>query len=242
MSRPTPPPLAGNRLVLAGAVLYLLEWVAIVAAGVGVPVGAVAGTHDLAAGYVHHADALGWAAGWFGVVLLGRVVLMAGMRSALHRPDRTDAWMDIAVVTMVVSVVLEVIVYVVTAGAAWSLAHGGSLATTGSLDAVAFTMNRTIYGPMGVSLICAAVAMARSARFPVVLTGLAGLAGVAFVVLGLGFVAPRFAGAADALSAAALPLWVWMLWTGVIVWRAAPSSNRDAVAAPVGAPEAPLPA
>ena len=58
------PQLVGNRLVLVGAVLYLLEWVAIIAAGIGAPVGAAASTQDLLTAYVGHAQALGWPAGW----------------------------------------------------------------------------------------------------------------------------------------------------------------------------------
>lgn len=219
MSRPALR-ISGNRMVLTGAALYLLEWVAILTAGVSVPLGADADPHDLAVGYSGHADALGWAAGWFCVVLLGRVLLMAGLRSALHRPGRADALMDVAVVAMGVSVALEVLVYGTTAGAGWSLAHGGSLSTIGGFDAVAFEINRTLYGPMGVSVFCAGLAMWRSGSFGRVLPALALVTGGAFSILGLAFGAPRFAGVADALSAAALPLWVWMIWTGLVVWRA----------------------
>ena len=48
------PALVGNRLVLAGSVLYLLEWVAIVAASVNAPVGADASAHDLVSAYAGH--------------------------------------------------------------------------------------------------------------------------------------------------------------------------------------------
>jgi hypothetical protein len=223
-------------MVLTGAVLCLLEWVAIIGAGVSTPLGADATPHDLAIGYAGHADALGWAAGWFCVVLLGRVLLMAGLRSALHRPGHADGLMDVAVVAMAVSVALEVLVYGVVAAAGWSLAHGGSLTTVGSLDAVAFEVNRTLYGPMGVSVLCAGLAMWRSGSFGRVLSALALVVGAAFSILGLAFGAPRFAGAADALSAAALPWWVWMIRTGVVVWRAdrfRAGSDAD-VARPVG--------
>lgn len=216
--------LAGNRLVLTGAVLYLLEWVAIVAASVGVPLGATASTHDVTSAYAGHTEALGWAAGWFSVVLLGRVLLMVGLRSALSRSGRGHPLMDAAVAAMAVSVTLEIVVYAVTAGASWSLTHGGSLATTRALDAVAFQANETIYGPLGVSVLCAAVAMWRSGLFSQVLSGFGVVSGAAFTIMGIAFVAPRFAGIAGALSAAALPLWIWMIWTGVVAWRARSSS------------------
>lgn len=225
MSRPV---LAGNRLVLPGAVLYLLEWVAIIAAGVGVPLGAGTSAHEVTAAYAGHADALGWAAGWFGVVLIGRVLLMVGLRSALAASGRSQPLMDMAVITMAVSVALEVMVYAVAEGASWSLDYGGSLATTRALDAVAFQTNRTLYGPLGVSVLCAAIAMWRSGLFSRVLVGLGAIAGAVFTVIGLVLVAPRFAGAADPLSAAALLMWAWMLWTGAVAWRARPHGNQSA--------------
>lgn len=224
MSRPSSPPrsrtLVGNRLVLAGALLYLLEWVAIIGAGVAVPVGANASPHDLADAYAGHADAIGWAAGWFCVVELGRVLLMVGLRSAHAESGRADRLMDAAVAAMAVSVALEIAVYAVASGSAWALGHGGSAGATRSLDAVAFQLNQTIYGPMGISLLCAGIAMWRSQVFSRRLAGLGAAAGISFTVLGLTAVAPRFAGLAGALSAAALPMWAWMVWAGVVTWRA----------------------
>ena len=214
--------LSGNRMVLAGAVLYLLEWVAIIGAGVGVPVGAAATAHEVAAAYSGHADALGWAAGWFGVVELGRVLFMVGLRSSLSDSGRPHRLMDVAVVAMTVSVVLEVVSYTVVAGAAWSLAQGGSIATTRVLDAVAFEVNQTLLGPMGVSVLCAGIAMWRSGLYARTLSWLGLAAGGSFTVMGIALVGPRFAGAANAQSVAVLLLWTWMLWTGVAAWRARP--------------------
>ncbi len=80
--------LVGTRLVLIGAILYLLEWVAILAAHVGAPLGAASPATEVMHGYVGHADAIDWAAGWFGVVLFGRVVLVVGLRVCLARSGR----------------------------------------------------------------------------------------------------------------------------------------------------------
>ncbi|MGH3508883.1 MAG: hypothetical protein ACRDPI_01470, partial [Nocardioidaceae bacterium] len=170
-------PLIGNRLVLAGAVLYLLEWVAIIAASVGVPVGAGVSVHDLTSAYSGHADAIGWAAGWFSVVELGRVLLMVGLRDALARSGKAHPMMDVAVVAMAVSVTVEIVVYAVSAGAAWSLERGGSVAVTRALDAVAFQTNLMIYGPMGFSVLCAGLAMWRSGLFGRALSALAMVGG-----------------------------------------------------------------
>lgn len=214
--------------MLAGAVLYLLEWVAIIGAHVGVPLGATASAHDVAASYLAHADALGWAAGWFGVVELGRVLLMVGLRSALAQFSAARRLMDAAVAAMAVSVALEVLVYSMASGASWSLGHGGSLGTVRVLDAAAFQINRTMYGPLGISLLCAGVAMWRSGVFARALPALAVVAGAGCTVIGLALVAPRYAGAADALSSVALLMWIWMVWTGIIVWRGRAVPERRA--------------
>lgn len=226
-------PLVGNRLVLAGAVLYLLEWVAIIAGHVDAPLGAGASATAVHHSYLGHADSLGWAAGWFAVVLFGRVVLMVGVRRALTDSGRRDVLADLAVVAMGISVVLEVAVYAVVAGASWSVQSGG-LGTTRSLDAVAFVLNEMVFGTLGVSVLCAGLAMWRSALFPRVLPALGVASGVAAVVASLALGAPRTADVAEGVtSVAALLFWIWMLWTGVLAWRAAPHATaaRDQVAA-----------
>lgn len=218
--------LVGDRLVLVGSVLYLLEWVGIIAGHVGAPLGAGASAGAVHQAYAGSADAFGWAAGWFSVVLLGRVVLMVGVRSALVDSGRRDVLMDVAVLAMTVSVAVEVAVYAVVAGAAWYLDAGGGLATTRALDAVAYQSNEMLWGPAGVSLLCAGAAMWRSALFPRVLAGLALVAGGLLGVVGLALVAPRFADLANGLTSGALLFWVWMLWTGVLAWRATPRERE----------------
>jgi hypothetical protein len=213
-------PIAGNRLVLAGAVLYLLEWIAIIAAGVSVPVGAAAGAHDVTAAYAGHADAIGWSAGWFCVVEVGRILVMVGLRVALPQPGRLRPLLDLAVVAMAVSVAIEIVVYGVTAGGAWSLANGGSPTAVRVLDAVSYQLNETIYGPLGVSMLCAGWVMWKSGAFHRALPVLALVAGALFTLLALAFVAPRYSAIAQTLEAGALLAWIWMVWTGVVVWRA----------------------
>jgi hypothetical protein len=215
--------LVGNRLVLAGAVLYLLEWVAIIAGNIGVPLGAAASATHVMAGYSGHANTFGWAAGWFSVVLLGRVVLMIGLRSALADSGRPQRLMDIAVAAMAVSVTLEVVTYALVAGTSWAAGQPGAQAATRVLDAASFEMNVMIYGPLGVSLLCAGAAMLRSTLFGRVLPALALVAGFLSTLIGLALASPSLVGAEGALSSAALLMWIWMLWTGVVLWRA-PSS------------------
>jgi hypothetical protein len=225
-------PVTGNRLVLAGAMLYLLEWVAIIAAGVSIPVGAAASSHDVIAGYAGHADALGWSAGWFCVVEIGRILVMVGLRAALPESRRLRPLLDIAVIAMAVSVAVEIVVYAVAAGAAWSLDNGGSADVVRALDAVSYQLNETIYGPLGVAMLCAGWVMWKSGAFNRALALLALVAGALFTLLGLAFVAPRFSGVSQGLGAGAILMWIWMVWTGVVLWRARPRAGSTSAEDP----------
>jgi len=167
------------------------------------------------------------------VVLLGRILLMVGLRAALDASGRPQRLMDLAVGAMTVSVVIEIVVYAVTSGAAWAIAHGASVSDIRVVDAVAFQTNQMIYGPLGVSLVCAAVAMWRSGLFARALAALGLVAGVGGILIGLAFDAPATAGVAQALSFANLLFWVWMIWTGVVLWRA-PRSTPEPVSGRAG--------
>lgn len=213
------PTVVGNRLVLAGVVLYLLEWVAIIAAHLGVPVGPSGTSGGITGAYTGHVNAFGWAAGWFSVVLLGRVVLVVGLRAALGHDPRVRPLMDVAVVAMAVSVALEVATYAVTAGAAYSLAHDGTAATTAALDAVSWDLNLMVFGPLGVSVLLSALAMWRSTAFARALCGAGGLAGLVLVAQALLFSGPDQSSVAAGFQAGVALFWIWMIWTGIVVWR-----------------------
>jgi hypothetical protein len=211
--------LIGNRLVLIGAVLYLLEWVAIFAANVSIPLGADATGSQLASGYVGHEDALGWAAGWFSVVLLGRILIVTGLRAALADSGRRQPLMDFATAAMAVGVALEVATYGIVAGASWAGSHGASIGELRMLDSVAFTVSGMVWGPTGIAILCCAVAMWRSQLFPRVLVIMGMAAGCLLTLLGAVFLAPRYVDVASALMIAPALVWIWMLWTGVLLWR-----------------------
>ena len=85
-----------------------------------------------------------------------------------------------------------------------------------------------LYGPLGVSLLCAGAAMWLSGLFGRVLPGVALVGGALATLDGLAFVSPKFADVSGALSASAFLLWVGMLWTGIVCWRAAPRAVRSA--------------
>jgi len=206
-------------MVLTGAVLYLLEWVAIVAAHLGVPLGAGAGATTVVQGYTGHVEAFGWAAGWFSVVEMGRLLVVVGLAAALRRSARDNALMGVAVAAMAVSCALEIAAYAVAASVAWTVPLG-SVATDRALDAVSYDLSLMVWGPFGVSLLCAGLAMARTRLFGRILPVLALLTGALASAIGLAFTRPSGHGAVGALGAAAVVFWVWMIWTGIVVWRA----------------------
>lgn len=219
--------LVGNRLVLIGGVVYLLEWVAIIAAHVNAPLGGAATAAEVASAYTGSTDAYAWAAGWFSVVLLGRILLMIGLREALADSGRPQRVMNLATAAMAVSVTVEIATYAIVAGAARSTDEGGSLATIRSIDAVAFELNNMIFGPLGVAVLCAGLAMWRSGLFNRVLPWIAIVSGVILALFGAALQAPSLSDVAAPLQVAAPLFWIWMIWTGVVCWRAAPRRDRD---------------
>jgi hypothetical protein len=228
-TKPTRPGIAGNKLVLVGAVLYLLEWVAIIGGGVDAPLGPGASSADLSSAYLGHAEAWGWAAGWFSVAEPGRVLIMVGLAVALSESGRRSRLMAAAVTTMAISVTSEIVVYAVVAAVAQG-ASGVSVGTLRLLDLVASELNLMIYGPLGISMLCAGLAMWRSGLFVRTLPVLALVSGVAFVAIGAALGGPAQRDLVDPLSAAALLFWVWMLWTGVLLWRRSSAAEESIVA------------
>jgi hypothetical protein len=217
-NKPTRPAIAGNKLVLVGAVLYLLEWVAIIGGGVDAPLGPGASGADLSSAYGGHAEAWGWAAGWFSVAEPGRLLIMVGLAVALTESGRRSRLMAAAVSAMAISVTVEIVVYAVVAAAAQG-ASGVPVGTLRLLDLVASELNLMIYAPMGISMLCAGLAMWRSGLFVQALPVLALVSGVAFVAIGAALGGPGRRDLVDPLSSAALLFWVWMLWTGILLWR-----------------------
>src|SRR2546421_9833353 len=89
--------LVGNRLALAGTVLYFLEWVGIPFLPGTLPTDRLG--HNPAAtvaDYAHHPGTIAFVSGRFSVVLLGRIVFVAGLRTALCDTGREHALADVA--------------------------------------------------------------------------------------------------------------------------------------------------
>ena len=92
--------LVGNRLALVGTVLYFLEWVAIPFLP-EVADGSLFGAEPevVVAAHRGHSGVIAFAAGWFGVVLLGRVLFAVALRKSFRIRD--SLLVDFAVGAMI---------------------------------------------------------------------------------------------------------------------------------------------
>jgi hypothetical protein len=232
---PTPPKtrrtdgLVGNSLVLVGVVVFLCEFVGIIASHVHtMPTVPGAGT-SLTTTYSGQAGATGFLVGWYALVLPGRVLIALGLRQALlsSAGDRlAGAWrsaLDWAVALMVVGVVVELGSACVEAGAS-AVAQRGDTTSVFALDRVAHYLLVAVYGPSGVALTVVALAMWRSQVFPRVLTSLLTVLGLVQAVNGALLSAPSTASLQDGLTVLNLLGFVVLIWLGVLVFRRRPRS------------------
>lgn len=213
--------LVGNVWVLVGAVLYLLEWAAIIwagVAGVGTQVVRNASPSEVMSSYAGNQDAVYGMAGWFAVVLLGRILLFIGLRRALADSGYGHPLLDFAVAASAVSVTLEIASYGLGATAVAPADEGDeSLALL--VDQAGAGLNLMIGGGLGVAIVCATYVMWRSRLFGLPLVLLGAVSGIAIVGAQL-TVAPSFQTLFDILSFFPLVFWIWMLWAGVVCFRA----------------------
>jgi hypothetical protein len=244
--------LVGNRWALAGAIMYLLEWVAIVgvlaavtgihgagpggAAGVQIPTATGTKPADIFSGYTAaNAAATALSAGWYGLVLPGRILLIAGIRQALRRSWGDSALADLAVAAMALSVLMEIASYWVAAGVGQAATSGADQSAVVTGHAIASMLNVGLFSPLGLSILAISVVMWQSRVFPWWLCLLGGLSGAALCVGGLtaGFqTGGQFQQVANNAQFGVLGFWVWMLITGVILFRAAGQPRRKSSPAP----------
>jgi hypothetical protein len=190
---------------------------------------------SIAAAYAEHPSRTALLAGWLSVVLLGRILFVAGLRDALRDAPQSRVLLDWAFGAMVVSVTIEIADYALVASGAW-LAHAGAGADSiVALDTVGTVAFLVLFGPIGASVLAAALGMRASRLFPVWLGWLGVVAGGLLAVGGiLGASAKGSTGAfhdiGGALASIPVPfVWVWLVATGVIVWRAGRvSASREA--------------
>jgi hypothetical protein len=238
-------PLIGNRLALAGVVIYFLEWIGIAALNVG-NVPASQGTHaaELLAQYAQHGTAVELMAGWLSLVELGRILFVAGIRDGLRKSGAQTLLADFAVVAMAVSVVVEILAWTVAAGGAYAAANGADQSTIVGIDGVANFFTQVIGAPLAASILAASLAMLQSRLFPAWLCWLGVAAGtmasVYGVIAGAAFAAGGSCTAALCLTGSGLPAlaqvlsvtllgaWIWMIATGVVLFRAADRPRNQA--------------
>lgn len=231
-----PDGVVGNRLMLIGAIVYLLEWVAIIPYAGRVLETSGMTAKQVAAQYAQDADGAAIMAGWFSVVLLGRIALAAGLRDAFRQSPQELHLMDFAMGAMVVSVVLEIAAFAFGAAAGWVADTGGDVGVVVALDAGGSLLYQLVFGPLGVFILVSGYAMLRSRLFPAwmcwlgLVAGTLGTAGG--VVSAAAFDAGTLLTAFDLLTTvAALGFWIWMLATGIFLFRrAGRRPTHDAVA------------
>ncbi len=175
-----------------------------------------------------HPQRIAFAAGWFSFFLLGRVVFCAALRNAFYGMRRELLFADISLVAMGISVALEVGSFALVAGAGWLVDARGPVDAVVALDSAGSIAFEMVWGPIGMSVLAGSVAMVLSGLFPkwlswlgVVAGGLLAVGGV-FGAAGLGS-SGTVHDVGAALTAFPAPLmWIWMIATSVILFRASP--------------------
>jgi hypothetical protein len=221
--------LVGNRLVLLGAVLYLCEFVGIIASHVHtMPTVPGAGT-SLGTTYAGQVGATAFLVGWYSLVLPGRVLFFAALRQALVSSDGSErlgrSWrtlLDWAVLLVGIGVVVEMAAGAVLAATAATASHGGSAGTVYALDHLAHYLEVALYCPSGIATALFGVAMWRSGVFPRVLAGLTAFLGAEQALNGSLLTAPSTAGLQEGLTVLNLLAFVAILWIAILTFRRTP--------------------
>ena len=221
------PALVGNRWVLAGGIVYLLEWVAIIGTamvGAGENTGRTASVDDLLGSYLGHVDSIAFLAGWLTLVLLGRVLIFVGLRTALIESGaERHPLMDLAVLAAAVSVTLEMTTFGLATAAA-DLADPDDPGAMVALDRASEWMFATVGGGLAVAILCAVWCMWRSGLFSTALNVVGAVAGLGLVVAQLSM-PPSLETVYLVAGFAPMVFWVWMLWAGVVLWRRTPKAR-----------------
>jgi hypothetical protein len=222
------PAIVGNRLVLTGAVLYLLEWVAIIPAGDSGPADPGKSRAEVLKLYQDHPKAVLLITTWCSVVLLGRILIVTGLREALRSMSPRPV-LDLAVAAMAVSIALELLSLVFVGTAQVLAQQGGHDDTVVTLDTAAGVAWLCVFGPLGVSVGCAAWSMLRSRAFPAWIPWVGVVGGVLLVAGGVlggpGYLEKGTLRDLSGFGMIGVPLfWVWMLASGIFLWRKASRS------------------
>lgn len=219
--------LVGTRLAILGATAYLCEFVGIGLAGTAhLPTHPGTSPHDVATAYAGHLAGLGFLIGWYGVFELGRVLFAASIATSLQRSGRPALLGWFATAAMAIGVVMEIAMQALATGAG-ELAASSNAGGAFVLDRGAWFLEAAMMAPSGLAIICLGVAMVASGVFPRTLGAIGLLLGACMVASGM-LSAPAHFDLADTLSTAVMLVWIWMITTGVLLWRRAPQLTRHA--------------
>jgi hypothetical protein len=206
----------------------LLEWAAIVFLA-ELPTDRLGGdTAAIASAYAGEARSQALAAGWFSIVLLGRVLFVVALRKAFRDSGRESALLDFAVGAMIVSVAVEIASLSLPAAASWIADNDGSADAIVALDAAGSIMFLMVFAPIGASVLASALVMLQT-RLVRRWLGWLGVAGGLLGIVG-GLMAAAALGddgdfkdlGATPSAVGALLFWIWLVATSVVLWRAAP--------------------
>lgn len=202
-----------------GAIIYLLEWAFIIPSGVRVaPEGS--GSAEIAAAYADQPlTGISFMVAGLIIVLLGRILFSAGVRSALRQTNETRALGDFALGAMTVSVVLEIVGEIVRLITTQLAAQGADPAVLTSLHDTWRALFFPVGAALGASILASSLAMLLSGEFPRWLA-------VFGVVTGLSWIGLVFYGTLNntipGAGGIAWLAWVaWLLATGIILFRRA---------------------
>jgi hypothetical protein len=217
------PKAAGNRLALVGAVWYLLE-IPLVFPFVGATAPAASKAAELVTFYSAQKSNLLIGAAIGSVVWLGRIAFAAGARASLQRTAGVRALADLGLgVIMVLSVVMEIGQAALSAAAGRMADGGGDPAGLAALDYAAATLGFVAIQGTAVAVAAIALAQVISREFPRWL----GWLGLVSGVLGIASSTFMTATALDPMAAGFLTFWIlgwwiWMVATGVVLFRRTP--------------------
>lgn len=214
-------PLVGNRMMLSGALLYLLGLVTSISSssrGIEVaPIGTSA--TDILATFNGNETVVTMMPGWFSLVLIGRVLIIIGLKNALASSGKSHPIMEFAVIMMAISVAFEILTY--TFFATTSLLGAAHPEGMVALVWTSGVLNSIVFGTIGVSVACSAWAMFRSELFSKTLPILGMVAGIPLALSAL-FIAPSLKNIGGGLATGGIFFLIWMLWAGILLWKNTP--------------------
>ena len=233
-------PLVGNRFALFGTILYLSEFLVFLFA-FDLPTGEGGDESSIVRAYVERGSDLVLLAGLMGVVVLGRIVFVVALHSALRSSPRELALADVAIAAMTLSVAFEVVEYGLFGTAGVLAEANGNAGAIVALNGAGIVLSTLVLAQVGASVLASSIAMLRSGLFPRWLGWLGAVVGALLIAAGIVATAGSDASgtAADLISALTGPAFgvfiLWMIATSVVLFRNAPPRGSPS-AVPVEVP------